>query len=380
MSSNSLPQDDHAPGSALGPSVHPAGDGAASSPGSAGSPAVRVYVGAATPGSTFGVTAFALDPERPTLTARARVDGVDHPTYLAVHPNGKVLYAVSETGAGHVVALRAEEDRLVVAQRVSSGGDGPCHLSTDGRHLVVAHYGSGSADAFHLDPDGRITDRCSTHQHHGGGPHWRQDRPHAHAAVLDPRDGSLWVVDLGTDRIVRYEPGEAGYRPSAEIVLTPGSGPRHLAFHPDGTVAFVVCELDNTVVVVDVTTDGPTLRATVSTLPDTLPDDDPCDSLAAAIVVHPAGDRVYASNRGHDSIAAFAYRDGSLTPLGHVPSGGAGPRDIAVDASGSLLLAANQHTGEIAGFDVSSPGLPHPLGVLARVEAPTCVVMTGASR
>lgn len=343
--------------------------------------ATRVYVGCSTGTPAPGIHVFDLEhtARGPALAARAQVDTVDHPSFLTAHPSAPVLYAVSETVDGEIVSFHVEptDGTLTEWQRVASVGDGPCHLATDGAHLHVANYRSGSAAGYALLSDGRMSELAWSTRHQGRGPHARQDAPHAHCALPDPHRPSVHVVDLGTDRIVRYDlhPASGEFRPAAELVLAPGSGPRHLTFHPDRRTAFVVCELDNTIVAIDIHDPADEL-VPVATL-STVPDDAAGESLAAAVVIHPAGDRVYVSNRGHDSIATFAIGDDAapLTLLGHVSSGGEGPRDLAIDPSGTLLLAANQRSGHIAGFALDDrTDLPRPLGTLARVEQPTCVL------
>jgi 6-phosphogluconolactonase len=356
-----------------------------SAPGSAPGSSLHVTVGCTSDESAVGIHVFRLEVgERgPRLVGQVGVAGLAQPSYLAHHPTLPVLYAVSETIDGAVASFHVDpvDGTLTEWQRVPSGGDGPCHLSTDGHHLHVAHYLSGSVASHALAPDGRIADLVWTERHRGSGPHVRQDAPHAHCVVPDPHRRSIrsfHAVDLGTDRIVRYDadPTTGGFRAAVEVLLRPGSGPRHLAFHPTSPSAFVVCELDCTLVAleIDPTTGELTPRHEVSTLPD----GSAGDSLAAAVRVHPDGQRVFVSNRGHDSIATFAVAGPGEPPtlLGHVASGGAGPREIVVEPAGRWLLAANQHSGEITGFALDDPtGLPRPLGELARVAEPACILV-----
>ena len=346
----------------------------------------RVYVGCSTGASGIGIHAFDLvvTERGPTLVRRSHVEGLDHPSFLVDHPTEPVLYAVSETVGGEVVAFHIdpEDGTLTEWQRVPSTGDGPCHLGTDGDRLCVANYISGSAAAYALAPDGRISDLVWSARHRGSGPHVRQEAPHAHCALPDPYRPSVHVVDLGIDRVIRYDadPTGGGFRAAAELALPPASGPRHLTFHPHDPTAYIVCELDSTLVAVDVDRATGELRPrhTASTLPDGYEG----DTLAAAVRVHPGGRWVYVSNRGHDSIAVFAIgRDHPLTPLGHVSSGGRGPRDVAIDPSGRWLLAANQHSGHVAGFAIDDrTGLPKAVGILAQVREPTCVLITEVDR
>ncbi len=356
-----------------------------SAPGSVTTRPLPVTVGCTTDESAVGIHVFRLEvgAHGPRLVEQVGVTGLAQPSYLAHHPMLPVLYAVSETVDGTIISFHVDpvDGTLTEWQRVPSGGDGPCHLSTDGRHLHVAHYLSGSVAGHALGPDGRVGDLAWTAHHRGSGPHVRQDAPHAHCIVPDPHRRSIrsvHAVDLGTDRIVRYDadPTTGAFRAAAEVALRAGSGPRHLEFHPTAPSAFVVCELDCTLVAFDIdpATGHLVPRHEVSTLPDGFAG----DSLAAAVRVHPDGRRVFVSNRGHDSIATFAVGGPGEPPalLGHVASGGAGPRDVAVDPSGRWLLAANQHSGEITGFALDDPiGLPRPLGVLARVADPACIVV-----
>lgn len=356
-----------------------------SAPGSVVTRSLPVTVGCTSDESVVGIHVFRLEvgAHGVRLVEHVGVAGLAQPSYLAHHPTLPVLYAVSETVDGTIVSFHVDpvDGTLTEWQRVPSGGDGPCHLSSDGHHLHVAHYLSGSVAGHALGHDGRLGDLAWTQRHRGSGPHPRQDAPHAHCVVPDPHrrsTRSVHAVDLGTDGIVRYDadPTTGEFRAAAEVAMRPGSGPRHLAFHPTAPSAFVVCELDCTLVTleIDPATGHLVPRHEVSTLPA----GDAGDSLAAAVRVHPDGRRVFVSNRGHDSIATFAVGDPGEPPalLGHVASGGAGPRDVAVDPSGRWLLAANQRSGEITGFALDDPtGLPRPLGELARVAEPACIVV-----
>lgn len=343
----------------------------------------RVYVGCSNDAPEPGVHVFDLDldPDRdgPALRPRHRIDDVDRPSYLAAHPTEPIVYAVSETVDGGIVELHVDpvDGTLHRGRRVPSHGDAPCHLDTDGVRLYVANYGSGSAAAYRLLADGRIGDLAWTTRHDGSGPHPRQDAPHAHCAAADPRRASVHVVDLGTDRVVRYDldPSTATLRAAHEVAFTPGAGPRHLAFHPSDPVAYVVCELDCTLVALEVHDATGELRPVV--VVPTLPEGAPL-SLAAAVRVHPGGHRIYVSNRGDDSIATFAtdQPDEPLVALGHVSSGGRTPRDLVVDPTGRVLLVANQGSGRITGFTIDDDGIPRELGTLAEMAEPTCILIT----
>jgi 6-phosphogluconolactonase len=349
----------------------------------------RLFVGCYTKVSPTGLHVLERSEPGDGWSERSHVDGIEHLSYLALHPTGRVLYAASEVeapDAGEVIAfaIDAEDGSLTPIDRTPSHGDAPCYVSTDreGRHLYVANYRSGTVAAYTLSADGRFGDLVAVVQHRGAGPHPRQDGPHAHCILADPSGRSIHAVDLGTDRIVRYVHTEAdGLRPVGEVVLRAGSGPRHLAFHPHAPVAFVLCELDSTVVVLDrdPTTGELTTRGAVSTLPIEFAG----TSIAADLHVHPAGHRVYVSNRGHDSLATFAFdeSDRTLVALGHVSCGGRTPRGFTIDPSGRTLLVGNQDSGTIVEFALDSEtGLPEQVATSATISEPVCLVMLEIAR
>ena len=272
-----------------------------------------LYVGGYTHGSAIGIRIYDASDPSGLLIKRGEFEGVEHPSFLAPHPGGKVLYAVSETASPEDSALVAfdidhVDGSLAMIDRVPSQGAAPCHLSIDGagRYLYAANYLSGTIAVYSLTADGRFDELVATHQHRGSGPHDRQEGPHAHCIVPGPNDHFVYAVDLGTDRVYRYVHGPGNGRESFALeegfALDPGTGPRHLVFHPGESVAFVVGELDSTLVTVDVDpiSGNLTRRTTCSTLPDEFDG----ESIAAEIRVHPNGRYVYVSNRG-DAVMPF---------------------------------------------------------------------------
>lgn len=349
---------------------------------------IDLYVGCYTNDSSTGIHLFdATDPDG-AVVALSRVDDVEHPSFLAVHPGGGVLYAASETAAPHgsLVAFRIDEadGSLTAFDTVSSHGAAPCYVSVDsaGRHCYVANYGSGNVAAYGLSADGGFDELIAVHQHHGSGPHPRQDGPHAHCVLPDPEGSGVHAADLGTDRIVRYEHRPDGtFEPESEVALAPGSGPRHLAFHPREPIAFAVGELDSTVVTLAVDPANGRLRPLH--VDATLPPTDRGDSIAAEVRVHPSGRFVYVSNRGHDSIAIFGFTDPGrpLEPLGHVHSGGRTPRNFAVHPSGRSLLVANQGSGTLVAFGIDeATGSLRQADVVAELSEPVCVAFAEVGR
>ena len=324
----------------------------------------------------------ASDPDG-ALTDIGAFDQLEHPSYLAIHPELPIVYAVSEVAefdgqrGGGIVALAVDiaSGTIDELDRISSLGTAPCHLSiaADGSGVFVANYGSGSVSAYALKPDGHFGPLRRHHQHRGAGPHPRQDAPHAHCVRPDPSGRSLFALDLGTDEIVRYDLDDRDLDRCDATSATPGAGPRQITFHPSDPRAFVVNELDNSITAY--ATDEPDggLRplATASTLPDAA-----TPSIAADIQIHPEGHRIYASNRGHDSIAIFdcADPDDPLRPLGQVDSGGRTPRATVLHPSTTTFFVANQDSDTIVAFTVDPDGILHERGVSACPSAPTCLV------
>ncbi len=349
-----------------------------------------LFVGCYTHGSTTGIHTFAVTETDGMLTPRSSVDFVEHASFLAAHPSGRTLYAVSESSPrGSVVALRLDprDESLVEIDRVPSHGSAPCHVSVDaeGRHAYIANYESGTVAAYSLDSNGRFDRLVARSQHEGSGPHPRQDSPHAHCVIPDPRDSAFYAVDLGIDTIHHYTHGNVsnGVEPRLSDITTlpPGSGPRHLTFHPQHPIAFVVGELDSTLICLDVDPATGALhpRETHSTLPDVVE----VESIAADVHVHPDGRTVYVSNRGHDSIAAFSVgeRGDEVTPLGHVPSGGRTPRNFAIHPSGASLLVANQDSNTIVAIDIdATTGTLSGGEIVAEIDEPVCLIFVERRR
>jgi 6-phosphogluconolactonase len=351
-----------------------------------------LYVGCYTHESSTGIHVYDASDPVGRLVEWSRFEGVEHPSFLAAHPGGGVLFAVSETASpegGGIVALRIDpvDGSLSLIDRVSSHGTAPCYVSIDarGRYLYVANYLSGTIAVYALAADGRFGELVATRQHSGSGPSSRQQGPHAHCIVPGPVGDSVYAVDLGADRVSRYvhdrhDDGEALVLED-QLVLDAGSGPRHLAFHPEQPVGFLVCELDSTIVTLGLDpTDGRLSRLRSSS---TLPDDFIGESIAAEVRVHPNGRHVYVSNRGHDSVAVFGFTGPGepLEPLGHVHSGGRAPRNFAVHPSGRALLVANQDSDTVIPFEIDAgTGAPRQLDVTYDVSQPVCVTFLEVDR
>ncbi|MFF8811838.1 lactonase family protein [Streptomyces pactum] len=335
-----------------------------------------------------GITIGKFDARTGAITVTGTFDGVADPSYLALAPSGRALYAVDETAEGTVRALAVGRDGGLspLGTVRPTGGEHPTHLAVHpgGHHLLTANYGDGSVAVHPIGADGALGERTDLVRHTGSGPDpERQRGPHAHQVVPDPRGRFVLAVDLGTDTVYTYRLDTAHGRLTkvSETRMAAGSGPRHLAFHPEGRFAYVVGELDSTITVAEYDPHQGRLvtRGTQPTLP---PGTDPGGrNYPAGVVVSADGRFVYVSNRGHDSVARFAVTDGGagLRLLDTVPSGGAFPRHLSLAPSGELLFTGNQNSGAVGVFRVDRrTGKLTPLGKPFSTPSPVCVLPVAA--
>ena len=339
-----------------------------------------LYVGTYSLRGSEGVYGLDFDPEDGALARRGALAGLDNPAFLALHPNGRWLYAVSEGNEGAVaaIALQVEPGVSPLINQQSTLGSAPCHLAVDstGEWLVTANYGSGSVVLHPIRADGSLGEAADLAQHSGSGPNaGRQEGPHAHSVTFDPSGRFAIAADLGIDRLMVYllDREQGKLVPHAQVVVAPGAGPRHFAFHPSGKWAYLITELANTVVAYAWDADAGALTE-LQTVP-TLPAEFTGVSHCADIHVHPSGRYLYGSNRGHDSLAVFGIDEttGQLEPRGHVSTGGGNPRNFALTADGRWLLVANQDTDSIVAFRVEGAKL-EAVGEPFSVPAPVCLV------
>lgn len=343
-----------------------------------------VYVGTYTGPQSKGIYAYKLDADTGKLDTVGLVAELNRPSFLAIHPNRKYLYAVSELGTSTVSAfeINPKTGMLTPLNTVPTKGGSACHLVVDqtGKSLMVANYGSGSsAVAFHIGPDGRLSETTSQVQHSGSGPDTaRQRGPHAHAVVLSADNRYVFVPDLGLDKIFTYrlDPVQAtltAHDPPFAVV-PPGSGPRHFAFHPKGKFAYSLNEMKSSVTAFayDAKKGALTSLQTIANLPSEFTG----VSNAAEIDIDAAGKFLYATNRGHDSITVYAIDSskGTLTLVERTPTQGKTPRGMKIDPTGRYLIAGNQDSGAIVVFK-RDPGTGRltPTGVTASVGSPVCI-------
>ncbi|MFF5703213.1 lactonase family protein [Streptomyces sp. NPDC012794] len=338
------------------------------------------YIGSFTSGGGRGITTAAVDPATGALTPVAVTPTPENPSCLALRPDHRVLYAVSEADRGAVLAFRTGPGGLeALGAPVPVGAAGPTHLSTAGRRLLTANYTSGSVSTLPLDADGAPAGPAAVLAHRGGGPDpERQQGPHAHQVRPDPSGRWVLSVDLGTDsvRVCALDPDTGELRLHAESVLRAGSGPRHLAFHPDGEVVYVLHELEPQMTVCRWNAAAGELEpvSEVPLLPEGAPDAP--RAYPSVVAVSADGRFVWAAVRGTDTLATFSLADGPEKPqvTDVTGCGGSWPRDLVADPSGRRLYVANEWSGDVTWFEVDAlTGHPRRAGSVA-VPAAACVV------
>jgi len=350
-----------------------------------------VYVGTYTEaGSTSkGIYAYRFDPESAKLTSIGLAAQTTNPSFLAVHPNHRFVYAVNEVGnyqgrkSGAVSAFAIDHTtgKLTLLNQVASGGADPCYITVDqtGKYVLVANYTGGSVAAFPILADGRLGEASAFIQHtgHGTNPQ-RQEGPHAHSIDLSPDNRFAIVDDLGLDETLVYrfdsEKGSLTLNDPAFAKAAPGAGPRHFVLHPNGKFGYVLDEMGSTVAAFAYDAAGGVLHPLQTT--SALPGSFSGHNDAAEIQVHPSGKFLYASNRGHDSIAVFAIdaNKGTVTPIEYVPTQGQSPRNFAIDPTGTLIFAANEKSDHIVIFSIDAQtGRLTPTGKALDIAQPVCV-------
>lgn len=353
--------------------------------------AYYMYVGTYTAeGSTSkGIYVYRFDPGSARVTPIGLAAQTTNPSFLVVHPNHRFLYAVNEvgdykgqkSGAVSAFAIDPATGKLTLLNEVASGGADPCYITVDktGKFVLVANYTSGSIAAFPVLEDGRLGEHSALVQHtgHGTNPK-RQEAPHAHSIDLSPDNNFAIVDDLGLDETLVYKfdnrKGSLTLNDPGSAKADPGAGPRHFALNPNGNFGYVIDEMGSTVSVLRFDAAAGVLHPlqTISTLPK----DFSGQNDAAEIEVHPSGKFLYASNRGHDSIAVFAIDPdkGTLTLIEYVPTKGQSPRNFEIAPSGKLLFAANEKSDNIVIFRIDAQtGRLTPTGKVLDISQPVCV-------
>jgi 6-phosphogluconolactonase len=367
-----------------------------------------LFVGTYTGKESKGIYAYRFNAASSELTPLGVAAETTNPSFLVIDPTRRFLYAVNEvpdykggnSGAISAFSIDSQKDdfhtdshisdlhiaKLSLLNQVASRGADPCYIAFDktGNYALVANYTGGSVAAFPVRADGRIGESSAFVQHAGSSVnHERQQGPHAHWIETTPDNRFAIAVDLGLDELLVYrfdaKTGSltANHPPFAK--LDAGAGPRHLAFHPNGKFAFVVNELQSTITTFSYDASAGALHKlkTVSTLPKTFSGSND----TAEIQVHPSGKFLFASNRGHDSIAVFAIdrHTAALTVVDHFPTQGKTPRNFEIDPSGKFLFVANQDTSNIVVFRIDpNSGKLASTGQMLHVPSPVCLKFVAA--
>jgi 6-phosphogluconolactonase len=353
---------------------------------------MRVYIGTYARRGGEGIYVCQLDMSSGALKILGAAGARDNPSYLTLHPGGQYLYAINEVaefggqagGGVSAYAIDLQSGTLTLLNQQSSIGAEPCYVTVDstGRYVLAANYAGGSVCVLPIGAEGELEPASDFSQHEGSSvlsP--RQDAAHAHSIVVDPTNRYVYVPDLGMDRIVIYrlDPKEGKLLSNESqpyVPVTPGHGPRHFAFHPNGRYACVITEIGNTMTMYRYD-DRTGMLAEIQTVP-TLPEGFEGRSHTADIHFSPSGAFVYGSNRGHDSIVIYAVDEGTgqLTLVGHESTRGRVPRNFNIDPTGTWLLAANQNSDNVVVFRIDQEtGKLESTGHEITVPMPVCVQM-----
>ncbi|HYK51459.1 MAG TPA: lactonase family protein [Terriglobales bacterium] len=345
-----------------------------------------MYVGTYTGPASKGIYAYRFDAGTGQATSLGLVAETVNPSFLAVDPSRRFLYAANEisnyqgekSGGVSAFAIDQESGKLTFLNEVSSHGAGPCYVSLDktGKYVMVANYDTGSVAVFPMLPGGTLGEASAVIQHTGHGPDAkRQEGPHAHEIEASPDNRFALAADLGLDEVLVYhfDPAKgtlsANDPPFAKVA--PGAGPRHFVFHPSTKFVYVIDEIASTVTAFSYNAVKGTLDqlSAVSTLPEGFKGEND----TAEIHVSVDGKFLYGSNRGHNSIAIFALDQATGAPkfVEAVPTGGKTPRNFELAPGGDYLFAANQDSNNIVVFRVDKKtGHLTPTGQVLEAPSP----------
>lgn len=309
---------------------------------------IRGYLGTYTRNASKGIYSFILDTNEGKVTEPTLVAELTDPTYLTIHKNYLFANFKAEgKGAVRSFVINQENGGLLPSSTSTSENGTYCHLSVCDNLIVTANYGNGIVETFPLN-DYQIGPIIDTIQHSGSGPNPdRQQAAHAHYSGFTPDGNYIVVVDLGIDKIITYEETEGKLKELASLAVKPGSGPRHLVFHPTKPVAYCIAELRPEVIVLSYNNGRFTVVETVRSIPLDYLD----NNQGSAIHISSDGRFVYAANRGHNSIAVFSvHEDGTLTLLENVSTYGDWPRDFSIDPTGRYIVVSNEESDNLTLF------------------------------
>ncbi|CAM3381209.1 lactonase family protein [Paenibacillus lupini] len=345
---------------------------------------LTVFIGSYAEASASGVYRYEFDTTEGTLTLLNQASGLKNPTFLNVDVANRRLYAIAEgvdaEGAkvGDSVAFSIEGSGLTELNRKLAITAPSCHIQRDANSefVLLCSYHGGRISLVSLTKNGEIGELLDIQQHEGTGPHPNQNQPHPHSTNFSPDGKYIFVPDLGIDRIVAYTLDKENCKlvRHGETVVHPGAGPRHMTFHPNGQFAFVINELDSTIIAYRYDAEKGALETlqTVSTLPEGYTEANGC----AEIAISEDGRFLYGSNRGHDSLVVFAVdgESGQLTLVGHVSTEGKHPRHFALVPGGQFAITVNKDTNNAAVFRIAESGMPVYTGYSIEIAGPVCVI------
>lgn len=347
-----------------------------------------MFIGTYTGKGSKGIYVYQFNASTGKLNWISNTDSVVNPSYLAVSPNGKTIYAVTETATNNTGSVSAfsfdrASGKLSFINKQPSGGANPCYVAVNktGKWVTVGNYSGGSASAFKINTDGSLQPYSQLIQHEGKGIHaQRQEKPHVHSTVFSPQQDYLFVPDLGLDKVMIYS-----FKPTEEKPLQPaeppfaasiaGSGPRHFTFHPTKAFAYLIEELSGTVVAYTYKKGVLTFLQRIPTRPANFTG----APGSADIHISPDGKFLYASNRGQENtITIFSIdgKNGRLQVKGFQSTQGSTPRNFTIDPTGKYLLVANQNSNNVVVFRRNaSTGLLTPTGEEISIPNPVCLKM-----
>ncbi|WP_152654849.1 lactonase family protein [Oceanobacillus sp. CFH 90083] len=310
------------------------------------------YAGTYTRKTSQGIYRFSLDTEKEQLSASEVAAELGSPTYINFNENQNYLYAVAqEDGMGGINAFRVDKTtgELLPVNGQLVEGNPPCYVEAAENIVVTSNYHKGDIGLHFTNENGEVEQGHFT-KHEGNGPHERQEKPHVHFSGFTPDKKYIVAADLGTDRLVTYKVADSSLQEVSTFHAKPGSGPRHIVFHPNKQVAYLLTELSTEVIVLDYNketgefTEKQTILAKPADFTET--------NDASAIHITSDGKFLYTGNRGHNSIASFKVdpESGELTFINFTPSGGEWPRDFVLDPTEKFLIASNQNTGNVVLF------------------------------
>jgi 6-phosphogluconolactonase len=341
-----------------------------------------VYFGSHRSGPNIGFSLAHFDTATGGLTQPQFLIAAKEPAFFTIHPDGRHLYTCNSGAPGGLSAyeLDPHSGALHLLNQAPAGGVDTSYISLDrtGRYALVANYEGGNIGVFALKADGSLGARTAFVQHTGRGVNpQRQTHAYAHSIITDPSNHFVLAADLGVDKVFVYrfdaKDGSLTANHPPFVAVAPGSGARHVKFHPNGRWVYLINEMANTIIAFnwDPTTGTLTGFQTVSTLPEDFKGTSTC----AEIEIHPNGRFLYGSNRGHNSLAVFAIDQatGRLTLIQHISSGGNAPRNFAFDPSGKWILCTNHDSNNAVVFRVDeNTGRLTQAGPPVTVPGPFC--------